>query len=129
MRDNAKTQTCKKMAVEFLQLVVAGRIEEAYLKYVDMSGKHHNPFFAAGFPALKQAMIEDHIRFPNKQLMIKNALGDDEMVAVHSHLIPRPGEAGLAVVHIFRFKASRIVEIWDCVLHIPADSPNTDGAF
>ena len=119
----------KQIARQFLQLVVAGRMEEAYQKYVDMQGKHHNPFFPAGFPALQKAMIENHIQLPNKQLTIINVLGDDELVTVHSHIILNPNEKGIAAVHIFRFRNDKIVEMWDCVQPIPEDSPNEDGMF
>ena len=66
MTDINNIQARKQAAVQFLQLVVAGQIDEAYRRYVDLSGKHHNPFFPAGFPALKKAMIENHVQFPNK---------------------------------------------------------------
>jgi hypothetical protein len=39
--------TRKQAAVEFLQLVVAGRIDEAYQKHVDLQDKHHNSYIAA----------------------------------------------------------------------------------
>ncbi len=93
------------------------------------NGKHHNPFFPAGFPALKKAMIENHVQFPNKQLTVKNVLGDGDLVAVHSHIVLRPGESGIAAVHLFRFQGDRIVEMWDCGQPVPADSPNEDGMF
>ncbi len=123
MEDNKQT------AVEFLKLVIAGRIDEAYEKYVDLGGKHHNTFFAAGFPVLRDAMKENDVQFPNKQFTIKNVLGDGDMVAVHSHLNLKPDNAGMVVVHIFRFKDGKIVEMWDCGQAIPDDSPNQDGAF
>jgi predicted SnoaL-like aldol condensation-catalyzing enzyme len=128
MKDN-NTLARKQAAVLFLQLVVAGRIDEAYEKHVDLQGKHHNPFFPTGFPALKKAMIENHVRFPSKQLIVKNVLGDGDMVAVQSHIVPHPGETGVAAVHLFRFQSDRIVEMWDCVQPVPPDSPNRDGAF
>ena len=121
--------TRKQAAVEFLQLVVAGRIDDAYTKHVDMRGKHHNPFYSAGFPALKKAMIENHIKFPSKQLTVKNVLGESGFVAVHSRIVLRPGEAGIAAVHLFRFQSDKIVEMWDCVQSVPTDSQNRDGAF
>lgn len=123
------TQARKQAAVDFLQLVVAGRIDEAYDKHVDMRGKHHNPFFSAGFPALQKAMAENHAQFPNKQFLVKHALGDGELVAVHSHLVPRVGDTGMVVVHLLRFGGDKIVELWDCGQPIPAESPNQDGAF
>jgi len=129
MADAHNTRARKQAAVQFLQLVVTGRIHEAYEKYVDLRGKHHNPFFPAGFPALKKAMSENHVQFPSKQLTVKNVLGDDDLVAVHSHIVLRPGETGLAAVHLFRFHGDRIMEMWDCGQPLPADSPNEDGAF
>ena len=63
--DHARAR--KQAAVQFLKLVVAGSIDEAYEKYIDMQGRHHNPFFPAGFPALKKAMTENHVQFPNRQ--------------------------------------------------------------
>jgi predicted SnoaL-like aldol condensation-catalyzing enzyme len=122
-------EPCKQAAVEFLQLVMKGKIEEAYQKYVDFGGKHHNPFFPAGFPALQKAMTENHIQFPNKQLIVKHVLGDDDLIAVHSHLILLPGETEMSVVHLFRFHGDKIVEMWDIGQLVPADSPNKDGAF
>ncbi len=129
MADSDSMQAHKQAAVDFLQLVVAGRIEEAYQKHVDMGGKHHNPFFPAGFAALKQAMAENHVQMPHKQLSVRHVLGDGDMVAVHSHLVPNPGQSGMSVVHLFRFQANRIVELWDIGQPVPADSPNADGSF
>jgi predicted SnoaL-like aldol condensation-catalyzing enzyme len=126
---NNSSQAHKQAAVDYLQLIIAGKIDEAYARYVDMQGKHHNPFFAAGFPALKQAMIENQVQLPHKQIAIKNVLGDGDMVTVHSHIMPSPGGTGMAAVHLFRFRGDKIVEMWDVGQPVPADSPNSDGAF
>lgn len=126
---HSKNADRKQAAVQFLQLVVAGRVDEAYQKHVDLQGKHHNPFFPAGFPALKKAMIENNVQFPGKLLTIKHVLADDDMVAVHSHVVLSQGETGISAVHLFRFHGDKIVEMWDCGQPVPADSPNKDGAF
>jgi predicted SnoaL-like aldol condensation-catalyzing enzyme len=115
--------------VQFLKLVVAGCIDEAYEKHVDLLDKHHNAYFPVGFPALKIAMIENHSKFPSKQLTVKHVLGDGDLVAVHSHIVQRPGETGLAAVHLFRFEQDKIVEMWDCGQPVPPDLPNGDGMF
>ncbi len=127
MANNSDLQDHKHAAMQFLQLVVAGDIEEAYHRYVDMQGRHHNAYFPAGFPALKQAMIENEAQFPDKELIVKHVLGDGDLVAVHSHIIPAPGQKGVAAVHIFRFANDRIVELWDYGQPVPPDSPNQDG--
>lgn len=129
LADRNNIQENKQAAVDFLQLVIAGRIDQAYQKYVDMNGKHHNPWFEAGFVPLKKGMMENQAQAPHKQLVIKHVLGDGDTVAVHSHLIPNPGEIGMITLHLFRFAGSRIVEMWDLGQPIPTDSPNTDGAF
>lgn len=129
MADTSSTQAHKQAAVQFLKLVVAGNIDEAYRKYVDTKGKHHNPFFPAGFPELQKAMEENHKQFPNKQIIPRNVLGDGDLVVVHSHLVMNPGESGMAVFHVFRFQGDKVVELWDCGQALPADSPNKDGAF
>ncbi len=129
MTDSGNTRTHKQAALQFLQLVVAGRIEDAYKQFVDMRGKHHNPFFAAGFPTLQRAMIADHQRSPHKLITAVHVLEDGDLVAVHSHLVRSPGENGMTTVHVFRFQDDKIVELWDCGQSLPEDSPNTDGAF
>ncbi|MBI3231891.1 MAG: nuclear transport factor 2 family protein [Candidatus Doudnabacteria bacterium] len=123
------TNNNKQAALEFLELVVAGRIDQAYQKHVDMVGKHHNAFFAAGFPALQKAMKENHVQFSHKQMTIKHTITEGDLVAVHSHVVLDPGKTGLAVVHLFRFQDGKIVEMWDCGQAILADSPNNDGMF
>jgi predicted SnoaL-like aldol condensation-catalyzing enzyme len=119
----------KQSAKEFLKMVVEGKIDEAYEKYVDMDGKHHNAFFPAGFPALQQAMKENHIQFPAKEFTVKNVIGEGNFVVVHSHVVLSPGEPGMVTVHILRFQNGKIVEMWDCGQPILADSPNKDGIF
>lgn len=122
-------ETRKSAAVDFLQRVVAGEIEEAYRRHVDMGGKHHNPYFPAGFAALQQAMAEAHLQFPDKRFTILHVLGDGDLVAVHSRMEHNPGQPAIAVVHLFRFDGAKVVELWDCGQVVPADSPNADGSF
>ena len=126
-KDNIQFQ--KETALDFLQLVVAGQITEAYSNYVNMNGRHHNLYYSADFTSLKNGMIENHTQFPGKRLMVKNVLGDGNLVAVHSNIILKPGEPGIASVHIFRFEHGKIIEMWDVGQSIPLESPNRLGAF
>jgi len=74
-------------------------------------------------------MKENHVQFPNMRITVKYVIGDGDLVAIHSHIVLRPGETGVAVVHLFRFQGDKIVEMWDCGQPVPADSPNKDGMF
>jgi predicted SnoaL-like aldol condensation-catalyzing enzyme len=129
MTNRSSIQAHKESALDFLQLVVAGRIDEAYDNYVNMHGKHHNMYYSAEFTSLKQGMIENHAQFPIKRIMVKNVIGDGDLVAVHSNIVMKAGEPGIAVVHIFRFEEGRIIEMWDVGQAIPSNSPNRMGAF
>lgn len=121
--------THKEKALDFLNTVVKGDIDEAYEKYVDMAGKHHNIYYPAGFAVLKQGMKDSEKEFPNKKFKTYLALEDGELVAVYSQVTLVPKEKEVAVVHIFRFGNGKIVEMWDTGQIIPADIPNSDGAF
>jgi predicted SnoaL-like aldol condensation-catalyzing enzyme len=119
----------KEIAVEFLQLVIDGRIDEAYKNHVDMTGRHHNTHVEAGFAALRDSMRENHAQFPAKQISVKHVTGEDDVVVVHSRIKLGPEEAELSAVHIFRFREETIAEMWDVVQPVPTDSSNRDGAF
>ena len=129
MTNKTSIQTQKERAMDFLQMVVAGNIDEAYENYINMHGMHHNVYYSAEFSSLKRGMKENHAQFPSKRLMVKNVLGDGNLVAVHSNIILKEGEPGIIAVHIFRFEDGKIVEMWDVSQTIPLDSPNRRGAF
>jgi len=119
----------KEKAVQFLKLMSSGMVDEAYDQLVSPTGKHHSPYFAAGFDNLRAGMKENARQFPDKQSTVQHVLGDDDLVAVHSHVILRPGDVGFAIVHLFRFEDGKIVELWDFTQQPMEDSPNTDGLF
>jgi predicted SnoaL-like aldol condensation-catalyzing enzyme len=52
-----------------------------------------------------------------------------DMIAVYSHLTLTPNEPGMSVVHMFRFKNEKIIEMWDVAQNIPSESVNSDGPF
>ncbi len=129
MTNRTNIQNHKERAVDFLNLVVAGEIDEAYDSYINMHGRHHNVYYAADFASLKKGMLENHAQFPNKRIMVKNVLGDGNLVAVHSNIVTKAGEPGVSAVHLFRFENGRIVEMWDVGQAVPISSPNLTGAF
>src|SRR5947199_8787999 len=98
---DSQTEARRQAAKQFLQLVVAGQIDEAYQRHVDLNGKHPNLLFAEGFAALNKAMIDNHVQLPKKQLLVKNVLSDDDFVAVHPQIVFRPGESSDATVDVF----------------------------
>ncbi|MGE3278372.1 MAG: ester cyclase [Candidatus Altimarinota bacterium] len=121
--------TNKEKALDFLHLAVSGQVDQAFEKYIDLSGVHHNVHTPAGFPALKQGMKDSDVQFPNKQFKSLFAIEEGDKVMVYSSVVLRPKELEVAVTHIFRFEGERIVEMWDVGMILPEDMLNTDGAF
>jgi predicted SnoaL-like aldol condensation-catalyzing enzyme len=119
----------KDIATNFLKMIIDGKIDEAYQVYIDPTGKHHNMFTPSGFENLKSGMQAAEEKTPNKHFAIKNVFGDDDLIAVHSHLVMNPPEAGMATVHMFKFNEGKIIEMWDIAQQIPEDPVNNDGAF
>jgi predicted SnoaL-like aldol condensation-catalyzing enzyme len=66
---------------------------------------------------------------PGKVLEIHMAIEEGDRVAVFSHVRPKPGDRGGAVVHLFRFDGDRIAELWDIGQLIPEETVNENGPF
>ena len=118
----------KEIATSFLQLASSGRLDEAYA-LVSSDFRHHNAYFAGDAESLKAGMAEAHKKFPNTSLAVQHVLETDDLVAVHSRVRHSPATPEIAVVHIFRFAADRIAELWDVGMEVPKDSPNKNGVF
>jgi predicted SnoaL-like aldol condensation-catalyzing enzyme/predicted enzyme related to lactoylglutathione lyase len=119
----------KEAAVSYLRLASSGKVREAYDAYVGPNFRHHNPYFKGDAQALMAAMEENATMFPDKVLEVQHALEDGDFVAVHSRSQLKPGDLGVATVHIFRFDGDHIVELWDVGQAVPEDSPNENGMF
>lgn len=119
----------KAQAGNFLQLIVEGKIDEAYERYVSADLQHHNPYFPGDAESLKNAMKENDGMSPNKTLEVKQTIEEGERVMVYSHIKQNPEDLGAAVVHIFRFHEGEIVEMWDVGQPVPEESPNKNGMF
>ena len=121
--------THTQAAVEFLELVVARRVREAFARHVGAGFRHHNPYFAGDAESLMAAMEANGEANQDLSLTVQRTLEDGTLVAVHSWIRPKPQDAGMAVVHIFRFDGDLIVEAWDIGQAIPAPCPNEHGMF
>jgi len=127
--DGADSIARKEAAAAFLRLASSGKVQEAFQQYVDASFRHHNPYFQGTAEALSAAMQENANQFPQKTIDIKRVLADGDLVAVQAHVRLKPGDLGVATIHIFRFDGNRIVELWDVGQAVPENSLNDNGMF
>jgi predicted SnoaL-like aldol condensation-catalyzing enzyme len=120
--------TKKEIARDFLQLA-KGHSRKAFELYAGSGFKHHNVYFKGDGETLMIAMEESAKKNPGKIFEIQRALQDGDLVAVHSRVRQNPDDLEVAVIHIFRFEADKIVELWDFGQTVPKDSVNENGMF
>ena len=125
----AKSISYKEIAVSFLQFVAKGLVRDAFKQYISPDFRHHNPYFRGDAESIMAAMEENAVQNPEKVLEVKFAIQENQLVAIHSHIRQNPDDAGSAVVHLFRFKDDKIVELWDVGQPVPLDMPNENGMF
>lgn len=121
--------TPKEIAQDFIKLCAKGESRKAFGLYAAPNFRHHNVYFKGDAESLMTAMENNAKQMPNKAFEIQRVLEDGDLVAVHSHVRPRPEDFGSAVVHILRFEAGKIAEFWDIGQAVPVTSPNKNGMF
>ena len=89
----------------------------------------HSSLAEPGVAALKRWLDDRRADSPEAQQTIHRAFADGDHVIVHVHVRRWPGDAGLAVVDIFRLEGGMIVEHWDVIQDVPADPVNPLGMF
>jgi predicted SnoaL-like aldol condensation-catalyzing enzyme len=119
----------RDIAVSFLMLAATGKVREAYGKYVSPNFRHHNAYFRGDRESLLLAMEEAAAQNPDTKIETRLSLEDKNLVATYSRVQHKPGEPGIAVVHIFRFEDGKIAELWDLGQTIQENSPNENGMF
>jgi predicted SnoaL-like aldol condensation-catalyzing enzyme len=113
-----------------------GLPEEAVERYVgvDENGDklyiQHNPLAADGPQAFIDFVNLFKGIFPDMNINIVRTIAQCDMVMTHGHLTLFEGDLGSAAADIFRLdETGRIVEHWDVVQEVPAESANDNGMF
>ena len=123
------TEGRTKAAQDFLTMVAAGKVSDAYKKFIADDFVHHNQYFKGDRQSLMTAMIGANETNPNKKIDIRKVHQDGDTVMTMSHVKQNPDDLGGAVVHIYRFEGDKVVELWDVGQQLAKDSPNKNGPF
>lgn len=104
---------------------------EAAEKYLAEPYIQHNPIAADGIEPFVEYFERMAREFPGKHVEVKRALAEGNLVFTHSHQYwPTDKDKNWAAADIFRFNDDgKIVEHWDVLQVIPAESKNNNGMF
>jgi predicted SnoaL-like aldol condensation-catalyzing enzyme len=120
----------KRIVREWHDLAINQRKpEEAVAKYLGPHYRQHNPGTADGPEPFIETVKRFAQNFPDLRMEPKRIVAEDDYVVLHSHLILKPGDRGMAVVDIFRLENGKIVEHWDVVQEVPETSANSNTMF
>jgi len=89
----------------------------------------HNPNAATGRDAAVGFLQPFFDANPQAKYTVHRVIASDGLVAVHNEAQFDPDGPSSAVVDIFRVSNCKIVEHWDVIQEVPADSPNGNGMF
>jgi predicted SnoaL-like aldol condensation-catalyzing enzyme len=103
--------------------------EEAAARYLGPYYLQHNPGAADGGPAFV-AFVKRFVKaYPSLHYDFIREAAEGGLVAIHSRLIRKPGDRGMAVMDFFRLENGKIVEHWDAHQEVPARSANSNTMF
>jgi predicted SnoaL-like aldol condensation-catalyzing enzyme len=119
----------KRVVVEYYETAFGGEPEKAVELYVGNRYVQHNPMAADGTEAFVGFVKWIRGENPGMKLEIKRVVAEGDIVVTHSQLVLKPGEPGQALADFFRVEDGKIVEHWDVVQDIPAESANDNGMF
>ena len=104
--------TSYDIASDYLEYVWnQGRTDLAE-KYVAEDLIQHNANLADGRAALVTFIEGARSQMPDMKFDVRRSAAEGDLVFVHSHFIPAPGQTGLSVIDVFRVSDGLIVEHW-----------------
>ncbi len=98
-------------------------------RYISPDYIQHSPMAAPGRDSLKAFLRTVRAASPHASQRLLRAFVDGDHVILHYHVRKDPDDRGFVVMDIFRLTDGMVVEHWDCVQDVPAQSPNPISMF
>jgi len=91
--------------------------------------RQHNPSVPDGRAPVVSYFTQYFKENPQSRARIVRSATDSDLVYLHIHSTNGPEDRGVAVVDIFRVEGGLIVEHWDVIQPVPAESANSNTMF
>ena len=122
-------ETNKQNAIAFYRTAYLGDPAEAVALYVGVEYIQHNPLVGNGKQAFIDYFTDMAAQYPDKQIRFLRAVAEGDLVALHTHQT-WPGNDQYVTMDFFRFDThGKIVEHWDAIQDVPAESKNGNTMF
>jgi len=123
------TEFNKKLVTELFNQLVVNKNVAAIDQYIGDDYREHSPNIPDGVAGLKAGLGAYFAQFPQLSVEPKRTIAQGDLVAIHSHYIPAPGDRGRSVVDLFRVRNGKVVEHWDAVQDVPETAANDNTMF
>lgn len=119
----------KHNAIDFYRMAYKGKPVEAVERYVGDEYIQHNPAVGNGKTAFIEYFERMAREYPHKQIEFVRAVAEGDLVALHTHQT-WPDNDEYVTMDFFRFDANgKIVEHWDSIQQIPAETLNGNPMY
>ncbi|BCJ30032.1 ester cyclase [Actinocatenispora sera] len=119
----------KQTVLAFYEAAINRKDADAAVQLVGDRYVQHNPRIADGVDGLRAFVAELRETFPQLHAEVRSLLADGDRVVGHVYGVRVPGQPGTAIIDIFRLDDGKLVEHWDVMQPIPAESANDNGMF
>lgn len=114
----------KANAIAFYKTAYLGDPTSAVERYVGSEYIQHNPAVGDGKQPFIEYFEEMAKHYPDKTIEFVRAVAEEDLVALHTHQT-WPGDEHYVTMDFFRFDdQGKIVEHWDSIQQVPAESKN-----
>jgi predicted SnoaL-like aldol condensation-catalyzing enzyme len=126
---NMSEENKKTVVAFYMKLLREFDAESGIAQYGGETYTQHNPLIEDGWSGVAKFSGWVRANYPQSQMEIKRVFSDGDFVILHCHWMGVPGEAGDAVMDLFRLENGKVVEHWDVIQPIPETAANKNTMF
>jgi len=121
---NLDSAANKRLVADYYARVWNARNADALQDFVAEDYIQHNPAVPNGRAPLQRFLQGLFAQLPEAQFSVARLMADGDLVMAHCLFRAHAGDAGTAVVDVYRVLDGRLVEHWDVKEAVPAQSAN-----